>query len=383
MCSSDASFSNAVQYESQKISVQIGHRPPKIFENTRLPSFRKTIKRDNKVLQAITLPKFLSYNMRSLGPKLSNFSADMEDRMCGLSFLVEIWQKADNKKHIFQIEELLELRGIRYISTPRPGKKRGGGAAIAAKIEHYSLSKLNICIPNNLEIVWGILKPNQVTGKISKIIVCSFYCPPKSKKKSILLEHMTLTLQSLRLKYPGAGVIISGDRNDLKMEKLKSIDPALKQLVMKGTRVPKILTVVLSDLQKYYQEPEIVKPIDVDNPEKGGSPSDHNGVVVNPLSDSNKPAKRTKFVRTVRPIPSSGVHNIGQVLTNETWQFMGPGLTSTQLTDLFQSYTQEILNIFCPKKQIFCWSEDKPFITENMKVLMREYENIKVKNIMS
>ena len=64
---------------------------------------------------------------------------------------------------------------------------------------------------------------------------------------------MTLTLQSLRLKYPGAGVIISGDRNDLKMEKLESVDPALKQLVMKGTRGPKILTVVLTDLHMLVQ----------------------------------------------------------------------------------------------------------------------------------
>ena len=310
LCSSDASFSNPVSNMSQKISVQIGNRPNNIVESDseRLPPSRKTIRRDNKVLQAVTLPKFSSYNMRSLMPKLSSWATDMTDRLCSLSFLVEIWQKSESKKHLFKIEELLEIRGIRYISTPRPGNRRGGGAAIAANIEEYSLSKLNICIPNNLEIVWGILKPSQITGKISKIIVCSFYCPPKSRKKNILIEHMTITLQSLRLKFPGAGVIISGDRNDLKMEKLKSVDPALKQLVMKGTRGPNILTVVLSDLQKFYQEPEIVKPIDVDNPEKGGVPSDHNGVVVTPLSDCNEPPKRTKFVRTIRPITTSALN---------------------------------------------------------------------------
>ena len=205
-------------------------------------------------------------------PKIFNFATDMTDRMCSLSFLVEIWQKSENKKHMFKIEELLEMSGIKYISTPRPGNRRGGGAAIAANIDLYTLAKLNICIPSNLEIVWGILKPSQVTGKISKIIVCSFYCPPKSRKKNILIEHMTLTLQSLRLKFPGAGVIISGDRNNLNMEKLKSVDPSLKQLVMRGTRGPKILTVVLSDLQQFYEEPIIVEPIDVDNPEKGGYP---------------------------------------------------------------------------------------------------------------
>ena len=378
LCSTDETFSSPVSNKSPKISVQIGHRPNKILVSERLPPYRKTIRRDNKVLQAVTLPKFSSYNMRSLMPKLSSWATDMIDRMCSLSFLVEIWQKSENKKHIFKIEELLEMRGINYISTPRPGNRRGGGAAIAANIEHYSLAKLNISVPHNLEIVWGILKPRQVTGKIVKIIVCSFYCPPKSRKKNILIEHMTLTLQSLRLKFPGAGVIISGDRNDLKMEKLKSVDPALKQLVMKGTRGPKILTVVLSDLQKFYQEPEIVNPIDVDNPEKGGVPSDHNGVVVTPRSDCNNPPKRTKYVRTIRPITTSALNDIGQVLTQQTWQFMDPALTSTQLTELFQFYTEEILNLFCPKKQVLSRPDEKPFITEDMKLLkrriMREYE---------
>ena len=89
---------------------------------------------------------------------------------------------------------------------------------------------MNIQNPNGLEIVWGIVKPNQVTGNITKIIVCCFYCPPRSKKKTALIEHMTLTVQSLLNIYPKAGIIISGDRNDLKIDKLLSVDKSLKQL---------------------------------------------------------------------------------------------------------------------------------------------------------
>ena len=65
------------------------------------------------------------------------------------------------------------------------------------------------------------------------------------------------------------------------------------------------------------------------------------------------------------------MNNIGQVLTNETWKFMDPGLTSTQLTELFQYYTEGVLNIFCPEKQVFSRPDEKPFITENMKILKR------------
>ena len=258
----------------EHISVQIDNRNSQHFSSERLPPVRKMIRRDNKVLQALSLPKFSSYNMRSLMPKILNFGAEMEDRQCSLSFLVEIWQKSESKKHQFKIEELFELRGIKYISTPRPGNRRGGGAAIAANSEHFSLSKLNIPVPDNLEIAWGILRPNEESGKIRKIIVFCFYCPPRSKKKTALITHMTLTLQSLRSIFPKSGVIISGDRNDLSIDRLLSVDPLVKQIVCHGTRGPNILTVVLTDLHKFYEEPRIVGPIDVDDHTKGGVPSD-------------------------------------------------------------------------------------------------------------
>ena len=179
--SSHSSFSEDVDTGSLPtyISVQIGHRPTNPIPNHRLPHARKTIRRDNKVLQAATLPKMSSYNMRSLMPKILNFGIDMEDRNCSLSFLSEVLEKSENKKHQFKIEELFELKGMKYISTPRPGTRRGGGAAIVVNTEKFSISKLNIPIQSGLEIVWGLMRPKEITGKITRIIVCCFYCPPK------------------------------------------------------------------------------------------------------------------------------------------------------------------------------------------------------------
>ena len=91
------------------------------------------------------------------------------------------------------------------------------GAAIAVRLDRFSLSKLNIAIPSSIEIVWGLLRPKVTTGRISTIIVSSFYCPPKSRKKSILIDHMTETLQSFLKIHINAGVIISGEGNDLEI----------------------------------------------------------------------------------------------------------------------------------------------------------------------
>ena len=83
-------------------------------------------------------------------PKVRSAAQDILERESDLVFLTEICQKEDDKKHQYRIEELLELDGIKYTSTPRPGSKRGGGAALAVRLENYTISKLNIAIPRSV-----------------------------------------------------------------------------------------------------------------------------------------------------------------------------------------------------------------------------------------
>ena len=56
-------------------------------------------------------------------PKVYSFASDMEDRDVSVALLTEIWEKVENKKHQNKIEELYEMRGLKYLSTPNPGKK--------------------------------------------------------------------------------------------------------------------------------------------------------------------------------------------------------------------------------------------------------------------
>ena len=143
-------------------------------------------------------------------------------------------------------------------------------------------------------------------------------------------------------------------------------------------KTPGRMDVVLTNLDVFFEEPIIVPPIDVDDPAKGGVPSDHSGVVVNTRTDANKPALKHKIYRTIRPITSSSVNNIGQVLVEEEWQFLNPSLSPTSLVDLFEYYTGEILETFCPSKVVSSRPNDSPWISEEMKILkrriLREYE---------
>ena len=116
------------------------------------------MKRSNKQLGGISLPTVSVSNLRSLGPKLNSFKNDLIQREIAVALCSEVWEKTNSKKYQFQIEKMLQIEGLKYISTPRT-TKRGGGAAIIVNTEKFSLDKLDLAVPYNLEIVWGIIRP--------------------------------------------------------------------------------------------------------------------------------------------------------------------------------------------------------------------------------
>ena len=172
------------------IPVLVGHRPLKEHV-TRQPAVRTVIRRENRCVQALSLPVILSYNMRSIWGKIRSLATDIKERDGEIIFLSEVWEKSENRQHKQKIEEMLEMSNISYISTPRPGAKRGGGAAIAISSSKFSVTKLNILIPTPLEIVWALLRPIEHTVKIRRVILCSLYSPPHSKKNILLVDHIS------------------------------------------------------------------------------------------------------------------------------------------------------------------------------------------------
>ena len=86
--------------------------------------------------------------MRSLFPKVGNVTTDILERGITVGFFSEIWEKSENKAHKLKIETMMEMEGLKYISTPRP---RGwGGAAIIANQKYFKLEKIDITIPHSL-----------------------------------------------------------------------------------------------------------------------------------------------------------------------------------------------------------------------------------------
>ena len=332
---------------------------------------RKTTRRDNRLIKSTLLPIIAVSNLRSLIPKIRNFAQDIHEREIGVGLLTEVWQKTDKKKHIFEIERLMHMEGLKYISTTRPSNKRGGGAAIIVDMEKFSLEKLGVSIPHNLEIVWGIMRPKvAISSGLKEIIVVSFYCPPRSTKKSKLLDHILTTVHMLLSKYPSAGLIIGADKNDLNISSLISGIPGVCQIVSKVIHKNKILDIILTNLHRLYQIPIIVPPVMPDDPTRGVA-SDHSIPLALPVTSAHHTTREYKTT-TVRPLPESGIQDFSAWLGNFNWNTVFGFQSPTEQVEHFQKTLESKMNIIFPLKNVKICSSDKPFITSELKKLDRK-----------
>jgi hypothetical protein len=330
---------------------------------------RVTLRRDSRLKQSVELPIIAVSNLRSLMPKVNNFANDMHERSIGVALLSEVWEQATRKKHVFEIDKMLHMEGLKYISTPRPAGKRGGGAAIVAPVDRFSLEKIDILNPHNLEIVWGLMRPKISSTVIKEIIVVAFYCPPNSRKKSKLLDHILTNVHVLLTKYPNAGVIIGGDKNELNITSLISGIPRVKQTVSKCTHKTKILDIILTNLHQFYQVPIIVPPVSPDDPTKG-VPSDHSTPLAIPLTATDCKTREYK-TRSFRPMPESGIDRFGEWLDSQSWDCLDDIANPSQQVEIMEAKFKDKLDEVLPEKTIKTSNDDKPFITPDLKYLDR------------
>jgi hypothetical protein len=346
------------------------HYTPRVINPTESKSNRKTIRRDNRLMMSQSLPILSVSNLRSLWPKLNNFKIDMAERSIGAAMLSEVWEKTNCKKQQFELEKMLNMEGLKYISTPRQ-TKRGGGAAIVVSLEQYTLEKLEVMNPDKVEVVFGLMRPKKGTAKIREIIIAAFYSPPKSRKNPLLLDHLLSTTQFLLSKYPNAGVVIGGDKNDLNITPLLDGIPRLRQIVTKPTPKNKVLDIMLTNMHLLYCVPIITPPVAPDDP-LCGVPSDHSTPIAIPLSTETLDQVREYITKISRPLPESGILEFGEWICSEDWTDIPENVDPTEQVLAFEKICSKKLDVIFPQKTVRINPHfDKPFITSELKQLDR------------
>ena len=332
-----------------------------------------TIKRSNKVVEALNLPKIININPRSAMNKLDELETFIKEESIDCAFISESHDR-ENKK----LEENIKLEDYEVISNIHQRIGKGGRPALIVNKKHYEVQNLTntvIDIPWGVEVVWGLMTPKNVSNDcvVQKIVVGCIYCKPNSKKKSELLDHIASTYNFLSTKYgKGTYWLLAGDTNDLKLDNIINLSPNMRSMVKKPTRLnpDNILDNILTDMAKWYQEPDCLPPLAADEG-SGGKPSDHLTVIMVPIDVLNNKPGRTKRQVLVRPIKQSSIDSFGFWIKQTDWKDIFDAKTVDEKTELFQSKLVEKVDEFFPQKNRVISSDDQPFCTEEMKRLKR------------
>lgn len=195
------------------------------------------------------LPTVAATNIRSLGPKIQIFIQEFKMRELSKACLTETWGKDDKLTYRKKILKMVHREGLGILSLNRK-TQRGGGVAIIFYSQCLDVQELNVIVPFNIEIVWGIGGPK--SGTIRTIIIASFYYPRRARKKLKILNNLVSTIHSLLGTYPDAKLIIAGDRNELDLSPVYNRVPNLRMLPSGPTHKQKQLDFILTSLKDCY-----------------------------------------------------------------------------------------------------------------------------------
>ena len=317
-------------------------------------------------------------NPRSVYNKADEFHTFVKEEALDLIFLSESWEREN-----LPLDEIINLEDHTVVSNVHQRTGMGGRPAIIANKRKFHIQNLTntvIQIPWGVEAVWCILTPKNIShdSKIQKIACCALYSKPNSKKKSLLLDHISDAFNILSTKYTrGLHFILAGDSNDLNLDPILSLSPSLRQTVQNWTRLdpPAMLDPIMMTLSHLYQEPVCLDPLDAD-PDKNGKPADHLIVVSKPINIlENKCSRQTRTIK-VRPFPESGFLKFKEWLIDESWETVYKAESAHQKAKLFQNLLVQKMDEFFPEKIKKIQSDDQPWICHKLKQLDRKRKRI-------
>ena len=331
------------------------------------------MKRSNKLIQALKLPKVANINPRSAMNKIEELKTFINEENIDIVFVSESHERKD-----MTLQSEIDLPNFTVVSNLHQRKEKGGRPALIVNHENFDIEDVTntvIDVPWGVEIVWAVLTPKNVQKEsiIQRIVLGSIYVKPGSKKKTATLDHIAQTYNFLNVKY-GKGLywILAGDTNELRLDPILNLHPSLKSVVTKSTRdaSQKILDNIITDLHMYYKTPDCLAPLDADEGSKG-VPSDHNIVVMEPISAiENKPARITREI-VVRPMKQSGIDLFGMWLKNHSWAEVLNEDDVDKKAEIFQNILLHKLDEYLPLVRRKISTADQPFCNPEIKRLKR------------
>lgn len=147
------------------------------------------------------------------------------------------------------------------------------------------------------------------------MIFCSFYSPPRSKKKTDLTNHIIEFTHHYLTSYPGVPIVLGGDKNDLDLAPILACLPWFDQLV--PTHGYKTLDVIITNVKHLFEAPVTASPVECDDLTKG-VPSDHLTVWLCPVTMNTIKSGHSVSVQ-YRTFDKSGVETLCTRFLKKDW----------------------------------------------------------------
>ena len=299
-------------------------------------------------------PSMLLVNTMSLLPKIDEVCYVVHEENPDLACFTETWL------HASTINEHLLIPGYSVIFKNRISQLHGGVSMyVKNSIPYKRLSDLE---DPEIEVLWSYIRPSRLSRGTPCIIVGKVYHPPRSDD-SAMLDYLTTTLISLESLYPGCGILLTGDFNHLRIQRIL-VQFKMKQLVHTPTRGNNILDLIITNLYQVYGQNSvhIIPPFGL---------SDHSGVLLRPKvrSPNNSCSRKSLEMRDTRPRRK---YELGRYLSSIDWSILNEVGTCEAKSQFFTNLITTGVDIIMPLKRVKVHVNDPPWVTSDFKKLTRQ-----------
>ena len=259
--------------------------------------------------------------------------------------------------------------------------RASGGLSIFVK-NTIPANRLDISIPDHLEVMYVSIRPKKLPRTVSNIVFCALYYPGLNSiyapPQEDLILHLIESIQFFYNKFSNPLIILLGDFNDLRIEDICETC-SLKQVVKVPTRREATLDLILTNVDNILYEDPITLP--------SIGKSDHFCVIYVPKKYVKKESTKQKI--KIRKFKESSKRGFGSWITKFDWSLLFQIKCVNEKVLYFSTITWLMIEKYFPVQTITISSSDKEWMTVKIKDLIRQRqkahkaEKLKLENVLA
>ena len=194
----------------------------------------------------LNLPVILLCNIQSFGKtdktdKTAELDIVLKLNKVQVGVFTETWLDDTTCQH-------LDIDNYVMFHSARSNALKASGGVSVFVMEDIPSTKINVNVPDHLEVIYISIRPKWLPRSISNIIVCAVYYPGSNSKyappQDDLKMHLNEQIHKFYSKYADPLILLMGDFNDLPVKDLCD-SCNLKQVVKVPTRKDATLDLIM------------------------------------------------------------------------------------------------------------------------------------------